>query len=203
MILPAMPTKAEELWAALGLKGKVRGAQLPAQLGWKAKWEEDLAEGRVAPGEALFPRLAQEVTDQAAAKQRPAASGAGARGPDAPVRGPNGSEEDSPLQVSFEEFGRLDLRVATVKAAERVPKADRLVRLEVSLGEEARQIVAGIGEQYSPEELVGKQVVMITNLKPATIRGVRSEGMLLAAIDDKRTVLVRPETDVPSGSPVE
>ena len=77
-----------------------------------------------------------------------------------------------------------------------------LLRLEVTLGEEKRQIVAGIGEHYTPEEMVGKQVVMVTNLKPAIIRGVRSEGMLLAAMEEGRPVVLQPEKSVSPGSQV-
>jgi methionyl-tRNA synthetase len=79
--------------------------------------------------------------------------------------------------VSYAEFARMNLRVATIKAAERVPKTERLLRMDVDLGSETRQIVAGIGAQYAPEALVGTQVVVVTSLEPATIRGLRSDGM--------------------------
>ncbi len=87
--------------------------------------------------------------------------------------------EDSTL--SMEEFGRLDLRVAVVVAAERVPKTDRLLILDLDLGFERRTIVSGIAHFYEPESLVGRRIVVVANLQPARIRGVESRGMLLAA----------------------
>jgi methionyl-tRNA synthetase len=87
--------------------------------------------------------------------------------------------------VSYDEFARLELRVAEILSAELVPKAKKLLKLEVSLGAlGTRQVVAGIAEAYQPAALVGKRVILVCNLAPATIRGVRSEGMILAAGDD-------------------
>jgi len=84
--------------------------------------------------------------------------------------------------VSYDEFARLRLVVGTVRAAERHPKADRLLVLTIDLGEpEPRTVVAGIADRYRPEELVGLQVVVVANLKPVTLRGIRSDGMILAA----------------------
>ncbi len=89
-------------------------------------------------------------------------------------------------QISYEEFSRLDIRVARVVRAEKIEGSRKLLRLIVSLGELGeRQIVAGIGDTYSPEELVGKQIIVIANLKPRRIMGVVSQGMLLAAGCDK------------------
>lgn len=83
--------------------------------------------------------------------------------------------------ITIDEFRNVDLRVALVKTAERVPGATKLLRLEVDLGDETRQILAGVAEWYQPEELVGKRIVVVANLQPATIRGLQSQGMLLAA----------------------
>ncbi len=119
--------------------------------------------------------------------------------------GQKGQEESQqdPL-VSIEEFGKIKLVVGKVLTAERVPKSQKLVRLEVDLGEEQpRQIVAGIGSSYQPEELVGKLIVVVANLKPATLMGVESRGMLLAAtLADGSPVLLTPEKEVPPGSGV-
>lgn len=106
--------------------------------------------------------------------------------------------------VSIEEFARIKLVVGKVITAERVPKSKKLVRLEVELGEgQPRQIVAGIGGSYQPEELVGKLIVVVANLKPATLMGVESRGMLLAAtLPDGSPVLLTPEKDVPPGAGV-
>jgi methionyl-tRNA synthetase len=86
-----------------------------------------------------------------------------------------------PEQVGIEEFLKLDLRVARVVAAERVPKSRKLLRLEVDLGTERRTLVAGIAEAYEPEALVGRVIGMVANLKPAVVMGVESKGMILAA----------------------
>jgi methionyl-tRNA synthetase len=92
---------------------------------------------------------------------------------------PPASEESD--VITIDEFARIDLRVAVVLAAERVPKTEKLLKLDLDLGREKRSIVSGIAEFYEPEALVGKRIVVVANLKPARIRGVESRGMLLAA----------------------
>jgi methionyl-tRNA synthetase len=104
--------------------------------------------------------------------------------------------------VSIEDFGRLDLKTAVVREAEAVPDADRLLKLRVDLGGETRQIVAGIAGHYTPEELLGRTIVVVANLEPATIRGVRSEGMLLAAKKKKKLRLLTVENDLGAGAAV-
>jgi methionyl-tRNA synthetase len=104
--------------------------------------------------------------------------------------------------ISIEEFRRLELKIGTVKSAEAHPTADRLLVLKVDLGSEERQIVAGIRRSYAPEELVGRQVVIVANLEPAQLRGLESQGMLLAASDGDRIVILSPEKQVSAGSPV-
>lgn len=105
--------------------------------------------------------------------------------------------------LTIDEFSRVELRVATVLSAEPHPNADRLLVLKIDLGGEQRQLVAGIRKHYAPEELVGKQVVVVANLQPATLRGVESQGMVLAASDDEgRLSLVTPEKAVGAGAKV-
>lgn len=100
---------------------------------------------------------------------------------------------DETAQISIEEFGRVDLRVGTIRRAEPHPKADRLLVLQVDLGEaEPRQLVAGIRAAYDSRFLVGQQVVVVANLKPAVLRGVESRGMLLAASDDAGLAVLAP-----------
>ena len=96
----------------------------------------------------------------------------------------------------------MDLRVAEVIAAERVPKADRLLKLQVDLGSEKRQVVAGIAAHYAPEDLIGKQIILVANLEPAKIRGIESQGMLLAAEGGKELVVATLEKQMPPGSQV-
>ncbi|MGD9762119.1 MAG: methionine--tRNA ligase subunit beta [Candidatus Binatia bacterium] len=98
-----------------------------------------------------------------------------------------------PTQITIEEFARLDLRVGTILSAAPHPNADRLLVLSVELGEEApRQLVAGIRASYEPSALVGQQIVVVANLKPAMLRGVESQGMLLAASDSEGVVVLAP-----------
>ncbi|RME76496.1 MAG: methionine--tRNA ligase subunit beta, partial [Planctomycetota bacterium] len=104
--------------------------------------------------------------------------------------------------ITFEDFAKLDLRVAKVIHCEKVKKAKKLLRLEVELDGEKRQIVSGIALDYKPEELVGKSIILLANLEPRKIMGIESQGMLLAAWDGKKVVVLVPEKEVPPGTPV-
>ena len=104
--------------------------------------------------------------------------------------------------VSIDEFRRIELKVATIKKAEPHPNADKLLVLQIDLGSEERQIVAGIKGHYAPEELVGRQVVVVANLETAKLRGVESQGMLLAASDGERIVILTPEKEIHPGAKV-
>jgi methionine--tRNA ligase beta chain len=102
--------------------------------------------------------------------------------------------------VAYEDFERMDLRAARVLSAERVEGSDKLLRLEVDLGTEKRQLVAGIGKHYAPEEVVGKRVVVLANLEPKMIKGLESQGMLLAAWDEGNVVLLTLDREMREGS---
>lgn len=105
--------------------------------------------------------------------------------------------------VTIDDFNKIKLRTAKILAADRVPKSKKLVRLQIDLGTEKRQIVAGIAEKYVPEELVGRTIIVVANLQPAKLMGLESNGMLLAANDEKGTLsLLSPGEDVPPGVPV-
>ena len=104
--------------------------------------------------------------------------------------------------ITIDQFKGVELRVATVVSAEPHPNADRLVVLRVDLGSEQRQIVAGIRATYDPATLVGRQIVVVANLEPAVLRGIESQGMLLAASSDDGPVVVSPERLVPAGAVV-
>lgn len=107
-------------------------------------------------------------------------------------------------QIEFSEFQKLELRIAEVKQAAKVEKADKLLVLQIDIGGDERQIVAGIAQHYTPEELIGKKVVVVTNLKPAVIRGIESNGMLLAATDTAtgKVIVLTPEKEAVAGSKV-
>jgi len=102
--------------------------------------------------------------------------------------------------ITIDDFKRLQIRIATITAAEPVPKSTKLLKLTLDVGGETRTIVAGIAEDYAPDQLVGKQIPVLVNLQPALIRGIVSEGMMLAADVDGKAVLLHPDREVPSGS---
>jgi methionine--tRNA ligase beta chain len=104
--------------------------------------------------------------------------------------------------ATLAEFQQIDLRIATVISAEPHPNADRLLVLRIDLGTEQRQIVAGIRSSYDPSALVGKQIVVVANLEPANLRGVESQGMLLATRDGDRVVVLKPDSPVAAGGKV-
>jgi methionyl-tRNA synthetase len=105
-------------------------------------------------------------------------------------------------EISFEDVLKLDLRVGRVISAENIPKANKLLKLRVEIGEETRTIVAGIAKSYAPEAITGKQVIVVANLKPAKLMGVLSQGMLLAAVTDEGCAVATLEQEMPSGIPV-
>lgn len=110
----------------------------------------------------------------------------------------------APAQITIDEFMKIQLKTAKVISAERVPKSEKLLKLQVSLGEgaEQRQIVAGIGKKYEPEALIGKTIVIVANLKPAKLMGIESQGMVLAAGDSEVRGLVTLLEDVEPGTKV-
>ena len=111
--------------------------------------------------------------------------------------------------ITYEDFSKIELRVATVMAAERVQGSEKLLKLQLDLGERdaadlpaVRQIVAGVGKVYAPEQLVGTQIVIVANLAPRALMGIESNGMLLAAGGQDDVSLLRPERPVPPGSKI-
>jgi len=104
--------------------------------------------------------------------------------------------------VTFDEFKKLEIKVAEIKEAKEHPNADKLYVVKIDIGGEERQVVAGIKDFYKAQELIGKKVVAIVNLKPATIRGEESAGMILACRDDKGLCLLVPEKDMEIGSKI-
>ena len=131
----------------------------------------------------------------AAPASPPPAPGAPAEG--APAVAPPAADN----KIAIEDFTKIELRVAQILVAERVPKADKLLRLEVDLGYEQRQILAGIAEHYAPESLIGRKIVIVANLAPRKMRGLESNGMLLAAsLPDGAPVLAGFLEEVPLGA---
>lgn len=194
LISPFMPTTAVRIWRQLGLAqdfASVRTEDIE-------QWGGVPADLHVGTPEQLFPRI--EVEKEEAAPQPAAAKQEKKEKKD---KKDKQAQEALPEGIiSIDTFGKVQLRVAEVKAAEPVPKADKLLKLTLSLGEGApeRQVVSGIAPWYAPADLVGKHVVLVANLKPAKLRGVRSEGMILAAGDGKDLKIL--EVDMPAGTEV-
>ncbi|KYH33817.1 methionine--tRNA ligase [Neomoorella mulderi] len=193
MVGPFMPGVPARVWEQLGL------ADVPAALTWEslATWGGIPAGTRVKRGPALFPRIElneQEGEGPVAVQETPAAASPAVK--EETVAKP-GEEE-----ITIEEFARIKLRVAEVLAAEKVANADKLLKLEVKVGDERRTIVAGIARYYRPEELVGKKVVIVANLKPAKLRGIVSQGMVLAAVAGDTLSLITPERAIQDGAQV-
>ena len=114
-----------------------------------------------------------------------------------------GEKELGKTQIQYEDFAKLDLRAGTIISCIKVEKADKLLKLEVDLGTEKRTIVSGIAQHYTPEEMPGKQVIVVVNLAPRKMKGIESQGMILTAEDkDGKLRLLQPENPVAPGSRV-
>ena len=185
LILPFMHSTSEKMRDQLGIGDK------------KAVWEDafvfDMLDGEeVHRGEVLFPRLDVEKElkelDELKKKQMEAA----------------GIVENKPLElkpeIEFDDFDKLDLRVGTIVKAEKHPKADKLLVFQVKMGTETRQVISGVAKWFKPEEMVGKKVVVVANLKPRPLRGLESKGMLLFADNGERVEIVT--TDAEDGNSV-
>ena len=186
LLVPVMPRSAAEIWKRLGIRADVAGVSLE-----HFSWGELKSGLAIARGDALFPRI-DKTGYLAGAKTTPPAPAAtlpspAATAPSTGVPTSGVPSSGAPPEVGIDEFSRIELRTARVMAAERVPGADKLLKLTVDLGKETRTIVAGIAARYAPEALVGKTIVVVANLKPAKLRGVTSQGMLLAASDASGT----------------
>lgn len=104
--------------------------------------------------------------------------------------------------ISYDDFKKIDLRIGTILEAERVDGSEKLLKLQVDLGEEKRQVIAGIAKSYEPENLIGKQIVVLVNLEPRSLMGLESQGMLLAADKDGLPIILVPEKEVSAGSTI-
>ena len=104
--------------------------------------------------------------------------------------------------ISFDDFNKLDIRIGTILEAEKIEGADKLLKLKVDLGEEKRGLVAGIAQDYQPEDIIGKQIPILTNLEPKKLRGIESNGMILAVDIDGKATLLHPDKQVPNGGKI-
>ena len=174
LLAPIMPDTSEKVLDRLGVKID----PLKLRLEQDAIWGTLSPETATRRGKPLFPRIEKAAKDENA----------------------EDAATDKPL-VSLDEFSRLDLRVAEIVRAESIPGSNNLLKLEVDLGKR-RTVVAGIARRYLPEDLLGKQVVIVANLKPAKLMGIISQGMVLVAGNDEKMTLIAPEKKAKPGSPV-
>jgi len=197
LLTPFLIHAPEKIWDQLGLD--------PASVRTEP-WEQATTWGNlpagteIRRGNPIFPRI--EVDKEAAPKVEttPVAPAAPAAAPEVKVTEP----VEGVAQIEYEDFARVELKVATVVACEKVPKADKLLKLQLEVGAEQRQIVSGIAQHYTPEELVGKRIILVANLKPKALRGIESHGMLLAAstADGQLSLVTVDKPAFPSGSRV-
>jgi methionyl-tRNA synthetase len=141
------------------------------------------------------------VVEEGKAAIPPAATAQAPEKPQVPVTPPAAAVASDGGKITIDDFAKVELRVGMVKVAERVPKADKLLRLEIDIGTEVRQVLAGIAEAYAPETLVGRKVVIVANLAPRKLRGLESNGMIVAAsLEGGKPVLASFLEDVPVGA---
>ncbi len=185
LIAPVVPGSAAAVWRSLGITSDVHAARLD-----RVTWGGLKPGSRIERGAPLFPRIDKAAYLKEARRTREASMDTPeSKGPERPAAKPDGGATAVPAgpagsQINIDDFARVELRTARITAAEKVEGADKLLKLTVDIGTESRTIVAGIALRYQPETLVGKTIVVVANLKPAKLRGVRSEGMLLAAADE-------------------
>lgn len=225
LLTPVIPDSCQKLWEQLGHKDKIVGweqavKEIAAEhvIGTPTGLFQKIEDEVIAPLEA---KLATAIQKAAAAapeiktESRPAPETKAAENTAAPTPQPAPVQSETapavkPVHVVPEKaksiplamFQTLDLRIGEVVEAEKVAKSDKLLKLQVKIGSETRQVVSGIAKAYTPEQIKGKKVPLILNLEPAKIRGIMSEGMILCADIDGKPVLLLPDQDVPSGSPV-
>lgn len=198
LIAPFVPVTAPKIYEQLGL-GKPESFFMA-----DAVWGKMATGTKVQKGEPLFPRI--EVTEAGetviAATKKNAAKAIKAEAPKAEAKKEVKPAAAAAGEITIDDFAKIDLRVATVVAAERVPKTDKLIKLQVKIGDEERTIVSGIAQHYKPENLIGKNVIVIANLKPAKLRGIESRGMVLAASDGEGNLVLADAPGIASGSKV-
>ena len=189
-ITPIMPNTPAKIQEQLGIIDDSLST-------WESvkEWGKLPAGLSVSRKEIIFPRIEEGKGHAAASQESPKATELKKE----EVK--EEKEEDANL-ISIEDFAKIELRIAQVLEAEKVKGADKLLKLQIKIGNEKRQIVAGIAKHYRPEELVGKKIVVVANLKPAKLRGIESQGMLLAASNEQSLTLITVDRDIDSGAKV-
>jgi methionyl-tRNA synthetase len=191
LLYPVMPGKCRELLARLGVEEKDISLNKASQWGLLQPGQ------KISAGEPLFPRIDTKTKDEGRKRMTEET-----KTPENAKQETVNAQPVSEELIDIDYFKKVKLRTAEIIMAEKVPNADKLLRLQVKLGQETRQVLAGIAQWYAPESLVGQQVVIVANLKPAKIRGLESHGMLLAAQDKDGVVILTPQRKVETGGEV-
>ncbi len=197
-LYPVMPKTAKNITEQLGITVDFNASLLQESVSWG-----ELQSGtKVRKGKALFPRIESKPQGVKTVSESPAISQPTPTTPAIAPAMPTTPTLTAPPQITIDEFMKIQLKTAKVLTADRVPKSEKLIKLQVSLGTEQRQIVAGIGKKYEPESLVGKTIVIVANLKPAKLMGIESQGMVLAAGDTDVRGLLTIQEEVDPGTKV-
>jgi methionyl-tRNA synthetase len=200
LLAPVLPESTQSIWEQLGEKGRVASVR-PSDLPWEQRSGQTI--GAVSP---IFPKLDRnKIMDEINQEERtPAESPSAPAVPPVPAPVSTVSEPVPGIAtISIDDFTKVELRAGEIKTAERVPKADKLLRMTIDLGEASpRQILAGIAQYYEPEALIGRKVIVVANLAPRKLRGLESQGMVLAASigDEGRPILAGFLEEVPNGA---
>jgi methionyl-tRNA synthetase len=182
MLLPLMPSSSAEILRRVGEKTPVGALTLERDGQWRSEGVREIVKGaalwpRTEESQGgLQPRLKEHAVDE-----KPIGGAGEATAPGATQAVGAGTTPAEDMRIAIDDFMKVDLRVAKVLEAEAVPKSKKLIKLKVDIGTEQRTLLAGIAEAYQPEQLVGKMVVIVANLKPAKLMGIESNGMVLAA----------------------
>jgi methionyl-tRNA synthetase len=196
-LTPFMPHTAETMKTRLGLTVDFSGSSLSNF----PTWGEYAYINAVTKGASLFPKKDMPSTDESQPASSLTPSSTTGKNTETSPSPPPMATSDTPL-IGIEEFLTVQLKVAKILEAERIPKSSKLLKLQVDVGTEQRQIVAGIGKKYAPEELVGKTIVVVANLKPAKLMGIESQGMVLAAGENDMLGLLGVSEDLPPGTKI-
>lgn len=201
LIQPFMPETPEKIWGQLGIEDR-------SLVEWdKAKeWGMYPSGTTVKKGDVIFPRIdlkkeLEEIEKMSEATEKKPAEVDNTAKAAAEVKNEDKDETNANL-ITIDDFSKVELRVAKVIEAEKVEKADKLLKMKLQVGEETRQVVSGIAKYYTPEEMVGKTLILVANLKPAKLRGIESQGMILAATNENGLSLVTIDKDLGSGAHV-
>ncbi len=200
LLFPVMPESMAKVWDGLG-----ENKRPEMELWADSKFENYRTGQKAKEPKPLFPRVALKdfLSEGGGAELPTPAPYQPAAAPQAPSKAATPTKEKAMDIITYEEFLKMDLRVALILKAERVAGANKLLKLEVDLGTEKRTMIAGVAETYAPEDMVGKRLIVIANLKPAVIRGIESQAMLLAAVSpDNKAIIPFFDRDVAAGTKV-